>query len=159
MSESPDRIIEINLDENSIKAWSPDVDHERKVAIFDLLEQNFFQPVGERFAGPYIVNLAVIENRLYFEIMSADRDVQGHIILALSPFRKIVREYFQVCETYFTAIKTASPSRIEAIDMGRRGLHNQGSELLVERLKDKINVDHDTARRLFTLICVLHIRA
>lgn len=159
MTDSPDRIIEITLDEGSIKSWGPDVDHERRVAIFDLLEANTFRPAGEEFSGPYRVRLSIEDNRLAIDIGGADGASQGRIILPLTPFRRIVREYFQVCESYFAAIKGATPSRIEAIDMGRRGIHNQGSELLVERLEGRAEVDFDTARRLFTLICVLHIRA
>jgi uncharacterized protein (UPF0262 family) len=155
----PNRIAEITLDEGSIKSWGPDVDHERRVAIFDLIEENSFRPLGDAFRGPYGVHLSIEDNRLSIRIDGEDGAEQGRVILALSPFRRTVRDYFKIRESYFAAIKTASPSRIEAIDMGRRGLHNQGSELLQERLKDKIEMDFDTARRLFTLICVLHIRA
>jgi len=155
----PDRITAITLDEGSIKSWGPDVDHERRVAIFDLIEQNSFQPQGTEFAGPFHVHLAVEDDRLAIQIKDEDENEQGRVVLALSPFRKTVKDYFKICESYFAAIKSATPSRIEAIDMGRRGVHNQGSELLQERLKDKIEIDFDTARRLFTLICVLHIRA
>jgi len=153
------RIAAITLDNSSIKSWGPDVDHERKVAIFDLIEENSFQPIGDEFEGPYSVHLFIEDDRLAIQINSEDEVEQGRVVLALSPFRKTVKDYFQICESYFAAIKTATPSRIEAIDMGRRGIHNQGSELLQERLKDKIEIDFDTARRLFTLICVLHIRA
>ena len=153
-----DRIAAIPLDDKSIKSWGPDVDHERKVAIFDLIEDNSFRPVGDEFHGPYAVHLKIEDNRLAIEIAGEDGTEQGRVVLALSPFRRIVRDYFKICESYFAAIKTASPSRIESIDMGRRGVHNEGSELLQERLKDKIEIDFDTARRLFTLICVLHIR-
>lgn len=153
-----DRIAAITLDDKSIKSWGPDVDHERKVAIFDLIEDNSFRPVGDEFHGPYAVHLKIEDNRLAIEIAGEDGTEQGRVVLALSPFRRIVRDYFKICESYFAAIKTASPSRIESIDMGRRGVHNEGSELLQERLKDKIEIDFDTARRLFTLICVLHIR-
>ena len=155
---SEHRIAAITLDEGSIKSWGPDVDHERKVAIFDLIEENSFEPVGGTFDGPYAVHLKIEDNRLAIEIAGKDGKQQGRVVLALSPFRRIVRDYFKICESYFAAIKTATPSRIESIDMGRRGVHNEGSELLQERLKDKIEIDFDTARRLFTLICVLHIR-
>ncbi|WP_416897615.1 MAG: UPF0262 family protein [Minwuia sp.] len=155
----PERIVEITLDEGSIKSWGADVDHERRVAIFDLIEQNSFRPLGEEYSGPYKVHLAVEDDRLAIRINGEDDAEQGRVVLALSPFRRTVRDYFKICESYFAAIKNASPSRIEAIDMGRRGVHNQGSELLQERLQDKIEIDFDTARRLFTLICVLHIRA
>lgn len=153
-----DRIAAITLDDKSIKSWGPDVDHERKVAIFDLIEENSFRPLGDEYEGPYAVHLKIEDNRLAIEIAGEDGEPQGRVVLALSPFRRIVRDYFKICESYFAAIKTATPSRIESIDMGRRGVHNEGSELLQERLKDKIEVDFDTARRLFTLICVLHIR-
>ncbi|WP_417516687.1 UPF0262 family protein [Minwuia sp.] len=153
------RIAAISLDNSSIKSWGPDVDHERKVAIFDLIEQNSFRPVGDEYHGPFNVHLTIEDNRLAIQICGEDDVEQGRIVLALSTFRSTVRDYFKICESYFSAIKTATPSRIEAIDMGRRGIHNQGSELLQERLQDKIEIDFDTARRLFTLICVLHIRA
>ncbi|MEC9345355.1 MAG: UPF0262 family protein [Pseudomonadota bacterium] len=159
MNTSPDRIIEITLDQGSIKSWGADVDHERKVAIFDLLEGNNFRLKGEEFSGPYRIHLAVEDNRLAIGVRGEDGVEQGRIVLPLTPFRRIVRDYFKVCESYFAAIKSSTPSKIEAIDMGRRGIHNQGSELLMERLEDKAELDFDTARRLFTLICVLHIRA
>ena len=151
------RIVNITLDEGSVVRWNPDVDHERKVAIFDLLEENHFVPAGDS-GGPYDLHLAIEENRLIFQIKQDGGGELARIALATTPFRRIVRDYFQICETYFNAIKTASPSRIEAIDMGRRSVHNEGSQLLVERLDGKIEIDFDTARRLFTLICVLHLR-
>jgi uncharacterized protein (UPF0262 family) len=150
-------IANITLDEATVVRRSPDVEHERAVAIYDLLEENRFAPVGD-FLGPYNLHLALQENRLLFDIRSEANSALGTVTLPLSPFRRIVKDYFAVCESYFEAIKTASPSKIEAIDMGRRGLHNEGSELLRERLDGKIEIDFDTARRLFTLICVLHIR-
>ncbi len=150
-------IKDIQLDERSVIRRNPDIEHERKVAIFDLLEENSFRPIGE-FDGPYNVHLSVEDNRLSFDIRSQDDAPLHKVSLAVSPFRRIIREYFVVCESYFQAIKSAPPSRIEAIDMGRRGLHNDGSKLLQERLVDKIEVDFDTARRLFTLICVLHLK-
>lgn len=151
------RIAGITLDESSVVRRGADVEHERAVAIFDLLEDNRFAPVGD-YRGPYNLNLGIAENRLRFEIRDDGDAVLGTVVLALSPFRRIVKDYFKVCESYFEAIKSASPSKIEAIDMGRRGLHNEGSQLLRERLDGKIEIDFDTARRLFTLICVLHIR-
>ena len=151
------RIARITLDESSVVRRGADVEHERAVAIFDLLEDNRFAPVGD-YRGPYNLNLGIAENRLRFEIRDDGDAVLGTVVLALSPFRRIVKDYFKVCESYFEAIKSASPSKIEAIDMGRRGLHNEGSQLLRERLDGKIEIDFDTARRLFTLICVLHIR-
>ncbi len=151
------RIEEITLDERSIVRRGPEIEHERQVAIFDLLEDNYFEPQGSG-GGPYQVRLSVEDNRLRFEISTAGEPQHGLVILSLTPFRRIVKDYFLICESYYDAIKKASPSQIEAIDMGRRGLHNEGSELLRERLAGKIALDLDTARRLFTLICVLHIK-
>ena len=149
------RLATVTIDEDSLGTLSADVDHERKVAIFDLLEENAFEVI-ERGAGPYHLHLSIEDNRLVFDIADR-REMQCAVFgFSLSPFRKIVKDYFLICGSYFEAIKTAPPSRIEAIDMGRRGLHNDGSRLLQERLKGKIEVDFDTARRLFTLICVLH---
>jgi len=151
------RIVKIELDERGLVRRSPQIEHERKVAIYDLIEENSFAIAG--FEGPYQLRLGVEENRLAFDV----RDVQGAELLRfampLAPFKMIVKDYFTLCESYFAAIKTATPSRIEAIDMGRRGLHNEGAELLRERLADKVAVDSGTARRLFTLLCVLHIKA
>src|SRR3546814_10432914 len=152
------RIVGITLDDRLVKWRSAQVEHERKVAIYDLLEENRFQPVGCA-PGPYRVHLAIEDNRLVLHIRDETDGALGRVPLPLLPFRKIIKDYFQVCESYYDAIKRASPSRIEAIDMGRRGLHDEGSTLLRERLAGKIEIDHDTSRRLFTLICVLHIRA
>ena len=153
------RLIDVQLDERSLVRRGPDVEHERKVAIFDLLEQNCFSPLGaHEQQGPFALFLGIEENRLVFDIRDGETQPLGKIILALSPFRRIVKDYFEICESYFAAIKTATPSKIETIDMARRGVHNEGSTLLMERLKGKIETDFDTARRLFTLICVLHIR-
>jgi uncharacterized protein (UPF0262 family) len=151
------RIAKVTLDERTVVRRSPEVEHERAVAIFDLIEENFFALVGEH-DGPYSLYLGIEENRLVIDIRSEAEDPLGKVILALSPFRRVVKDYFQICESYYHAIKSASPSQIEAIDMGRRGLHNEGSDLLRERLAGKIELDSNTARRLFTLICVLHIR-
>ena len=151
------RLINITLDERTVVRRSPEVEHERAVAIYDLLEDNRFVPQGG-FDGPFHLHLAIEENRLKFDIHNPEDQPVAAIYLALSPFRRLIKDYFMVCETYYEAIKSASPSRIEAIDMGRRGLHNEGSELLRQRLDGKIELDFDTARRLFTLICVLHIR-
>ena len=151
------RIVHIELDEHTVLRRSADVEHERSVAIFDLLEANSFAPVGHA-GGPYRLRLGIADNNLILDIRDeADQPVE-RIVLALATFRGIVKDYFLICESYYAAIRTSSPSQIEAIDMGRRGLHNEGSELLRERLADKIELDFDTARRLFTLICVLHIR-
>ncbi len=153
----PYRLIEIELDEASIQSRGPDVDHERRVAIFDLIEQNSFRPLALP-GGPSVLRLVLEDGRLAFDVMTEDRKPHGKFILSLTPFRRIVKDYFFVCDSYYSAIKTAPPSQIEAIDMGRRGLHNEGSEVLQQRLKDKIELDFDTARRLFTLICALHAR-
>ena len=151
------RIVEISLDERTVVRRSPDVEHERAVAIYDLTEENYFLPVGDD-RGPYHLHLSIAENRLRFDIRTDADEPIAMVALPLLPFRRIVKDYFAVCESYYEAIRSASPSKIEAIDMGRRGLHDEGSELLRDRLDGKIEVDSDTARRLFTLICVLHIR-
>jgi uncharacterized protein (UPF0262 family) len=149
------RICKVSLDRDTIGPGNRDIEHERAVAIYDLVHDNAFAPAGHD-GGPYRLNLQVVENRLVFDIRTDDdQPVVAHH-LSLTPFRRIVKDYFLVCESYYQAIRTASPSQIEAIDMGRRGLHDEGSELLMERLKDKVTVDFDTARRLFTLITVLH---
>ena len=149
------RLVKVTLDEASIGSSSPDIDHERRVAIYDLIEDNSFAPC-EHDGGPYVLNLSISENRLVFDIREeSGAPVMAHL-LSLTPFRKIVKDYFLICDSYYKAIRTATPTQIEAIDMGRRGLHNEGSDLLKERLKEKIEIDFDTARRLFTLICVLH---
>ena len=158
--QTPDpakRIASIVLDEASVVRRTPEIEHERKVAIFDLLQENVFAPNGSD-GGPYSLHLSIEENRLVFDIRNEAEDPHGKVILSLSPFRKIIKDYFLICESYYEAIRTASPSQIEAIDMGRRGLHNEGTVILQERLKDKAEMDFDTARRLFTLICVLHWR-
>jgi uncharacterized protein (UPF0262 family) len=152
-----DHIVNVTLDEKSVVRRSPDIEHERAVAIYDLLEQNTFSPIGD-YQGPYSLRLRLEETRLILDIRDEAENPLGEVGMSLSPFRRIIKDYFTVCESYFEAIKTASPSRIEAIDMGRRGLHNEGSELLQDRLSEKIRMDFDTARRLFTLLCVLHIR-
>ena len=152
-----ERLTSITLDDSAVVRRSPEVEHERAVAIYDLLEGNSFRPLGD-YQGPYQLHLSISENRLQFAIRAEDGQPLDSMALPLLPFRRVIRDYFAVCETYYEAIKTASPARIEAIDMGRRGLHNEGSELLQERLGGKIEIDFDTARRLFTLICVLHIR-
>jgi uncharacterized protein (UPF0262 family) len=151
------RLVDVVLDEASIAPRGPDVEHERRIAIFDLLEENYFAPVGAA-DGPYRLKLAVQENRLVFEIALEDGAARATHILSLTPLKRVIRDYFVVCESYYQAIRAASPSQIEAIDMGRRGLHDEGSQALMERLSGKIEVDHDTARRLFTLICALHIK-
>lgn len=151
------RIANVTLDERTVIRRNPDIEHERAVAIFDLLEGNYFAPACDH-AGPYDLHLSVQENRLIFDVRDGKGDELVTVPLPLAPFRRIVKDYFTVCESYYAAIKTASPSQIEAIDMGRRGLHNEGSELLKERLAGRIEIDFPTARRLFTLLCVLHIK-
>jgi len=148
-------LVAVTLDEDSIGRSSPDIEHERAVAIYDLLEQNSFAPDGHD-GGPYALHLSMADNRLVFDVRLADGTKVVAHLLSLSPFRKIVKDYFLICDSYYQAIRTATPDRIEAIDMGRRGLHDEGSRILAERLKKKVTVDFDTARRLFTLICVLH---
>jgi uncharacterized protein (UPF0262 family) len=150
-------LIDVILDERTVVRRNPDIVQEQKIAIFDLLEKNRFSPEGWH-TGPYILRLSVQEDRIVFNINDQQDEALTAVNLPTSSFRKLIKEYFLVCESYFEAIKTASPSRIEAIDMGRRGLHDEGSELLRERLEDKIEIDFDTARRLFTLVCVLHLR-
>jgi uncharacterized protein (UPF0262 family) len=154
-NESLKRLVKVTLDEESIGRSSREIEHERAVAIYDLLEENSFYPVGHD-GGPYALQLSIADNRLVFDVKLADgAPVVAHH-LSLSPLRRIVKDYFLICESYYAAIRTSSPSQIEAIDMGRRGLHNEGSELLMQRLDGKIAIDVDTARRLFTLICVLY---
>jgi uncharacterized protein (UPF0262 family) len=163
-SDTPgsERIAAIELDERTVARRTPEVEHERRVAIYDLLENNLFRPLkaGENGqSGPYRVVLSIEDNsRLIVDVATEDGAAVDRLALPLLPFRKIIKDYFRVCEAYFDAIKHAAPSRIEAIDMGRRGLHDEGSDLLRERLKGDVEMDHDTARRLFTLICVLHAR-
>jgi uncharacterized protein (UPF0262 family) len=154
---SNSRIIAVTLDERTVLRRSADIEHERQVAIFDLLEANVFALAG-RDEGPYRLHLAIEESRLVMDIRGEADEPVEKLAVGLTAFRRVIKDYFQVCESYFQAIKTASPSRIETLDMGRRGIHNEGSELLRERLKGKIEVDFDTARRLFTLICVLHLK-
>jgi uncharacterized protein (UPF0262 family) len=154
MSNSADRIIEIELDEDSLAPAHADAEHERKIAIFDLTEANSFVLEGASH-GPYRLRLSLLEQKLVFEVKASDRTLVKTFIISLSPFRRVVRDYFMICESYYDAIRRSTPAQIEAIDMGRRGLHNEGSELLSERLQGKVTVDFDTSRRLFTLICAL----
>ncbi|MGB7433190.1 MAG: UPF0262 family protein [Ahrensia sp.] len=149
-----DRLIDLTLDQ-TIGRSTPDVEHERAVAIFDLLEDNRFKPVGDTGSGPYQLKLSVVEGKLVFLVLRENGDDVATHILSLGPFKRIVRDYYMICESYYEAIKTAAPGQIETIDMARRGVHNDGSETLQARLEGKIEVDFDTARRLFTLICVL----
>ena len=149
------RLQSVELDEESLAAVSRDQEQERQIAIFDLLEENHFVPDGAQ-GGPYDLKIALIDNRLALDITGPD--YQRRHILSLSPLRAVVRDYHMVCESYYQAIRHATPQRIEAIDMGRHGLHNEGSSLLQARLAGKAATDLDTARRLFTLICALHWR-
>jgi len=145
----------VTLDEASIGSSNDDVEHERRVAIYDLIEENQFRPVGHD-GGPYTLQLGISGSRLVFDIRLTDGTPVVAHMLSLAPFRRIVKDYFVICDSYYSAIRTATPDRIEALDMGRRGLHDEGSQLVVERLKRKVDLDFDTARRLFTLITVLH---
>lgn len=155
--KSSHRLMAVELDSSLCGIPSADVEHERKVAIFDLIESNLFRIV-ERDSGPYRLKLSIVDNRLLFTVTTCDDQPCTMIGLALSSFRRIVKDYFLICESYYQAIRTATPSQIETIDMARRGLHDEGSELLRSRLNGKVEVDFNTARRLFTLLCVLHWR-
>ncbi len=149
------RLTAVTLDEASLGNANDEIEHERRVAIYDLLEDNSFRPTGHD-GGPYTLQLGITGARLVFDIRLADgAPVIAHM-LSLAPFRRIVKDYFTVCDSYYAAIRTATPDRIEAIDMARRALHDEGSNLVTERLKRKVDLDFDTARRLFTLITVLH---
>ena len=155
------RIIDVTLDERTILWRSADIEQERRIAIFDLLEENRFAPQRvqpDGYAGPYRLHLAVEEGRLGLEIRREDGSPLETLVLGLARFRRPIRDYFAICDSYYQAIRAATPSQIETIDMARRGIHNEAAELLRERLEGKIEVDFDTARRLFTLICVLHIK-
>ncbi|GAB6053430.1 UPF0262 family protein [Magnetospira thiophila] len=154
--DSTAKIVQVYLDEKTVVRRSPQVEHERAVAIYDLLEDNLFDVLGEE--GPFNLHLAIQDNRMVFDVRSQADDPLCQFTLPTSIFRALIKEYFMVCESYYSAIKSAGTQQIEAIDMGRRGLHNDGSEMLIERLADKVRIDLNTARRLFTLICVLHIR-
>ncbi|SKB90921.1 UPF0262 family protein [Sphingopyxis flava] len=161
LDPSKQRIISVELDESSIVWRNPDVEQERRVAIFDLIEDNKFVPQRghpDGYAGPYRLRLRVEEGRLIFEISREDGSALEAIILGLGRFRRPIRDYFAICDSYYQAIKTATAQQIETVDMARRALHNEAAEMLMDRLDGKIAVDFDTARRLFTLICVLHIK-
>ena len=155
------RIIDVQLDETSLGWRSPDVEQERRIAIFDLIEDNHFAPqraYPDGYAGPYKIKLQSEEGRLGIHIHREDDTHLETLVLALGRFRRPIRDYFAICDSYYQAIRQSSPAQIETVDMARRGVHNEAAELLKERLDGKIEVDFDTARRLFTLICVLHIR-
>ena len=149
------RLQSVEIDEDSLAAVSRDQEQERQIAIFDLLEENYFFPEGAQ-TGPYDLRMGLLENRLVLDVRGPDYEKRH--ILSLSPFRMLIKDYFLICESYYQAIRNSTPQQIEALDMGRRGLHNEASELLRVRLQGKIETDLDTARRLFTLICALHWR-
>ena len=151
-------IVEINIDDTSLPAISPEMQHERRVAIFDLLEENEFRPL-ESPSGPYVVDLSLTDgSRLVFDLKRSNGSERGRVTLSLTPFRRIIKDYFLICESYHNAIRTATSAQIEAIDMGRRGLHNEGSRLLTDCLRNSVEIEFNTSRRLFTLICSLHRR-
>ena len=155
---SDPRIVSLDLDEKTVLRRSPEIEHERAVAVFDILEENRFAPIGHD-GGPYDLTLSIEDRqRLVLDIQAETGEPVERVTLSVTPFRRIVKDYFQICESYFDAIKRLSPSQIETIDMARRGLHNEGSVMLSARLREKIDMDQDTSRRLFTLICVLHLR-
>ena len=155
------RIIKVELDEATILRRNADIEQERRVAIFDLIEDNVFKPLrdfGDGYAGPYHLKISVEEGRLILDIRRSDDSAFEVLILGLGRFRRIVKDYFAICDSYYQAIRKASAAEIETIDMARRGVHNEAAELLMERLEGKVETDFATARRLFTLICVLHIK-
>ncbi|MEG3182214.1 UPF0262 family protein [Sphingomonas sp. LT1P40] len=156
------RIIDVTLDEGTIIWRSADIEQERRIAIFDLIEENSFAPertYPDGYAGPYRIALSVQEGRLGLDIKREDESLLETLILGLARFRRPIRDYFAICDSYFQAIRAATPAQIETIDMARRGIHDEAARLLMERLEGKIAIDFATARRLFTLICVLHIKA
>ncbi len=152
------RLIGVTLDEASVQSHSREIDQEREIAIYDLLESNYFEPVGSP-GGPYLLYLGIAEGRLVFDVRLGDDTPHGRIILSLTPLRRVIKDYFLICESYYRAIRDAPLSQIEALDMGRRGVHDEGSGILIDRLKGKITIDFDTARRLFVLISMLPLKA
>ncbi|CAN5712448.1 UPF0262 family protein [soil metagenome] len=162
MTRGGDRLADITLDDTGLPAPTPEIEQERRVAIFDLLEENRFglPARNDRPApkGPYHLKLAIRERRLVFDLAAEAGDKAAEFHLSLTPFQQVVKDYFQICESYFSAVRRLPPAQIEAIDMGRRGIHDEGSRILMERLKGKVETDMATARRLFTLICVLHFK-
>jgi uncharacterized protein (UPF0262 family) len=163
LSDNHHRLVNVTIDNPSIVRYHPDVEREIDVAIYDLVETNVFEPDPAFFGGaphgPYNVTLRIQDTRLIFDIDREDGVKVGAVMFSVQPFRRTIREYFTVCESYYEAIRSASPAQIETIDVGRRALHNEGSERLRAQLAGKVDIDFDTARRLFTLICALHIRA
>lgn len=159
------RISHIALDEATILWRNADIEQERRIAIFDLIEENRFKPIrafNAGYEGPYRLKLSVEDGRLALHVAGEENDEQGAeletLILGLGRFRRLIRDYFAICDSYYQAIRKATAQEIETIDMARRGIHNEAAELLLERLDGKVETDFPTARRLFTLICVLHIR-
>jgi len=158
-----ERIVDIKVDKGVASSKMPHVVHEYNTAIADLLEKNYFS-VEERkddkspLPGPYSLNLSISENRLVLDIKPEDEETEEKVIVPVMPFKKVIKDYFLVCDSYYKALKQTSPSKVETMDMARRGIHNEGSEMLIELLAPVIKTDFDTARRLFTLLCVLHIR-
>lgn len=153
------RLASVELDAVSLQAPTAEIEHERRVAIFDLVEKNSFDPVGAE-GGPYALTLSLQDNRLVFDIVSAisGGDFSRTYALSLTPMKGVLKDYLMICDSYYEALRGSSPSQIEAVDMGRRGLHNEGAETLKARLDGKIAIDHETARRLFTLVCALYRR-
>ena len=155
-ADANNRIAAVTLDEESIGRSGPDIEHERAIAIYDLVEKNLFAPAGD-YEGPFTLHIGITGNRLMFDIRKqADGSPVVVHLMSLTPFRRVVKDYFMICDSYYQAIRTATPDRIEALDMGRRGIHDEGSNTLMERLDGKVRIDFETARRLFTLISVLH---
>lgn len=151
----PRRLAAVTLDEASIGRGTPDQEHERSIAIYDLLEENNFG-LPDRDDGPYALAISLQDAKLVLQVRSQSEGASMTHVLSLTPFRRILKDYFAICETYYAAIRAATPAQIEAIDMGRRSLHNEGAQLLAERLEGKIECDLDTARRIFTLLTALH---
>lgn len=160
-SDKDFRLVRIELDERSLAPATADIEHERKIAVYDLLQENSFRPVGDPDAvgtGPYVLYLSASEGRLVLDVRQEDEHPVGQLYLSMAPLRKIIKDYFMLCESYYDAIRNAAPQQIETIDMARRAMHNEGSELLTSRLADKVEVDFNTARRLFTLLCSFYMR-
>jgi len=159
MTDNADHhILELNIDEDSLPVTSIEMQHERRVAVFDLLEENVFRPL-ESEHGPYRLKIALQDGRrLLFEVAQTNGSLRETYSISLVPFRRIIKDYFMICESYHNAIRTATSAQIEAIDMGRRGLHNEGSRMLTDELRNQVEIDFVTSRRLFTLICALHRR-
>ena len=155
MSGGPQRLGSVELDAATLPAATAEIEHERRVAIFDLVEKNSFQPVGGE-GGPYALKLSLQDNRLVFDI--AGPAFSRTYALSLTPLKTVVKDYLRICDSYYEVLRGSSPAQIEAVDMGRRGLHNEGAEQLTQRLEGKVAVDHETARRLFTLVCALYRR-